>query len=235
MSRSQPTDRLPHPCRLWLEWHGETGAFRTYHRETKTRVTVPLPLTVLVLDQLATVGGWHDASASAIYANEVRDTRTDPMTVKAFKEGTIATGLYREIKETVHAAGGHFVSVVYIALKDEQGVLTLGAIQWKGAALRAWMEFTRDHRAHLYEQAVEVTGYEEGKKGRVVFRVPTFRLRPVSADTHAAAVAVDTTLQTYLRAYLERTQPASPERHEAVAEPDDGDRPREITDDDIPF
>ena len=114
MSRSNPQEHLSNPAVRWFEWNGEKGVIRFYDKDAKTNVDVPLPFTFLLLDQLATVRGWHDASASGIYANEVRDTTKDTLVVKSFKGGTIAEGLYKDIKADVNEprvtakTSGHF-------------------------------------------------------------------------------------------------------------------------------
>lgn len=237
MSRSRPTDHAPNPAVRWFEWTGESGSVRYYDRDTKTNITVPLPFSFLLLDQLATVKGWHEASQSGIYANEVRDTRRDVLVVKSFKEGTIAEGLYAAIKDRVNVAGGRFVANCYIAFKRDDA-LVLGSIRFKGAALGAWMEFTKAHRAELYKKAIDITGYTEGKKGRVIYRVPTFALRDVSESTSQIALALDAELQAYLDAYLART---TREQVETASTPvhDDADVDAAFTeppdDSDIPF
>ena len=205
MSRSNPTDNTPNPASRWFEWNGEAGAIRYYDRGTKTNVDVPLPFTFLLLDQLASVGGWHEPSSSGIYANAVRDTRQDVLLVKSFKGGTIAEGLYKAIKDTVGMAGGYFVADCYIAYRHE-GALTIGAIKFKGAALSAWMEFVKAHRADLYKKAIEIHGFTEGKKGRVIFRMPQFTLKALSDATNDEAILLDKQLQDYLTAYLARTK-----------------------------
>jgi hypothetical protein len=206
MSRSNPTENAPNPAVRWFEWTGEKGVVRYYDKTKEQNVEVELPFTFLLLDQLATVKGWHESSQSGIYSNEVRDTRADVMVVKAFKGGTIAEGLYKDIKDRVNVAGGRFNANCYIAFKGDDGDLTLGSLRFKGAALGAWMEFTKTHRADLYKKAIEIHGVSEGKKGRVIFKTPVFRMKDVSETTQNISVALDADLQTFLAAYLARTK-----------------------------
>lgn len=242
MSRSNPHVNAPNPAARWFEWNGETGVVRYYDKDAKKNVDVPLPFTFLLLDELASVRGWHDASESGIYSNEVRDTTKDMLVVKTFKGGTLAEGYYKAIKDRVNTQGGQFVANCYIAAKLETGV-TLCSLRFKGSSLGAWMEFRKAHRSQLYEQAVRIIGFTEGKKGRIVFRVPTFELKDVSAETNAAAVALDKTLQAYLDGYLQRktrdqadvesTEDHVEEYSQVVAGA--GEPTIELTDDDIPF
>ena len=252
MSRSNPSEHVSNPATRWFEWNGEKGLVRYYDKDKKENVDVPLPFTFLLLDQLASVRGWNDESSSGIYSNEVKDTTKDVLVVKAFKGGTIAEGLYKDIKLTVNAAGGSYTANCYLAYKGATGELQLACIRFKGAALGGWMEFTKDHRGDLYKGAIKIDGYSEGKKGRVIFRVPTFKMVPVSDETNDEATALDEELQDFLSAYLNRNRrdaadaAAEPPHHMSdedvaavgVGRPYSGDHsdyPAPVTDDDIPF
>lgn len=206
MSRSNPSEHLANPSTRWFEWHGEKGLIRYYNRETKVNVDVPLPFRFLLLDELASVRGWHDPSSSGIYSNEVRDTAAEILVVKSFKGGTIAEGLYKAIKDRVNAAGGDYTANCYIAYKADDNSYALGSLRLKGAALGGWMEFRKAHRSAIYQKAIRITGYTEGKKGKVTFRVPTFECFDVSADAEAAAVGLDKELQTFLGGYLKKNK-----------------------------
>lgn len=247
MSRSNPHENgSPNPAVRWFEWTGEKGLVRYYDKDAKQNVEVGSDFTFLLLDELGCVRGWHDPSDSGIYSNEVKDTRQDVLVVKSFKGGTLAEGLYKDIKDRVNTAGGHFNANCYIAFKNGQDELQIGSLRFKGAALGAWMDFRKEHRSELYKGAVSITGYTEGKKGRVVFRVPVFSVVKVSQETDQIAQGLDAELQEYLSAYLQknkRDQVESVARHvsdEEVAGSYGGDvelpdRMAPITDDDIPF
>jgi hypothetical protein len=219
MSRSNPVDTQPNPATTWFEWSGSSGDIRYYDKRDKKNVAVALPFTFILLDQLSTVKGWHDASESGIYANEVKDTRSEPFVVKAFKGGILAEGFYSQIRDRVIAHGGHFTANLYIAYKGETQ-LDIGSLQFKGAALGAWMEFNKENRADVFKKAVVIDGYNEGKKGQVVFRTPKFRLKEIAEDTNDQATDLDRQLQSYLASYFKRTriEQATPEQHEPEPE-----------------
>jgi hypothetical protein len=239
MSRSNPQDHLANPAVRWFEWNSETGGVRYYDKDAKTNVDVPLPFAFILLDQLSTVKGWHDASASGIYANEVRDVSQDVLIVKAFKGGVLAEGRYKTIKESIKSQGARFVANCYMAFKDATDGLVIGSLRFKGAALQAWMEFERANRGAVYAQAVTIDGSTEGQKGRVRFKSPTFKLTPVSTETNQIATALDRELQTFLTAYLRKTkqQQADQVGTEPQPEPElvTAGVTSELTDDDIPF
>jgi hypothetical protein len=247
MSRSNPTENsTPNPATRWFEWNGEHGVVRYYDKEAKKNVDVGTDFTFILLDQLGSVRGWHDASESGIYSNEVKDTRQEVLVVKAFKGGELATGIYKDIKDRVNTLGGQFVANCYIAYKNGSG-LSIGSLRLKGAALGAWMEFTKAHRADLYKKAVRINGFTEGKKGRIVFRVPVLKLAEISEATNQLATDLDRELQVFFDAYFKRTKREQVDvQHadETQAGGFDGgfvdDEPpsppvTELTDDDIPF
>lgn len=239
MSRSNPTDNLVNPAVRWFEWTGEHGQIRYYDKDAKQNIDVPLPFSFILLDQLGSVRGWHESSQSGIYSNEVRDTRQDALVVKAFKYGTIAEGLYREIKDRTNAAGGRFNTNLYIAFKHGDA-FDIGALRLKGAAMSAWIDFAKDHRQAIWKDAVTVTGFTEGKKGRVTFRVPIFGLKPLSDTSNQAAIGLDTHLQIFLKAYLAKNKKeqvdTTPEAPDFELPPTESDFGAALADaDDIPF
>lgn len=221
MSRSNPSDAAHNPATRWFEFaSGEEGGYvQFYDKETEKQVPIGSAeqgssFTFLLLDELATVKGWHEESGSGIFSNEVRDTRQDTLVVRSFKGGELASGLYADIRDSIIAAGGHFVASCYIAFRDAHNVLRMGNIRFKGAALAAWMEFKRECPSKkdtngktikaYYVDAVRIEGFEQQKKGRVTYRVPVFELTAVGEDTNKQAMDLDAELQAYLADYLKR-------------------------------
>lgn len=220
MSRSNPTEAARNPSTRWFQFaSGADGGFVRYY-DKDAKANVPLgdaqnggKFMFILLDELATVNGWHDPSASSIYANEVRDTRQDAFVVKSFKGGELVSGLYASIKDRIGALGGHYVSSCYIAYKDGD-VLKLGNIHFKGAALSTWMEFKKQCPTKkdangktvkaYYVDAVKIEGFEQQKKGGTTFRVPKFGIAPLSPETNKQAIDLDTELQAFLTDYLKR-------------------------------
>lgn len=233
MSRSNPTDQGSHPCSRWHEWDGSLGQVRYYDKQTKTNIPIKGDFTFILLDQLSVIKGWHDASDSGITSNEVRDTTTDPFVVKAFEGGVLASGIYQNIRDRVVALGAHFTTNCYIAYKDG-AILSIGSLQLKGAALNAWVEFKKKHRSELYTKAVRISGFEEGKKGKITFRVPKFFISDISPETNEKALALDAELQHYLNKYLARPKQeqaeATPPAQAPASKPVEDERPAEVVD-----
>lgn len=251
MSRSNPTDGVRNPATRWFTWAGggDQGYVEWYDKDAKENRRVDGAFTFLLLDELSTVKGWHEASESSIYANEVRDLRQETLVVRSFKGGELATGLYADIRDKIVAKGGHYHDSIYIAYKEGES-LKLGNLGLKGAALSAWMEFKKSAPSKkgadgkslkaYFVDAVTIGGYLDGKKGGTKFRTPTFALKTVSEETNAQAVALDADLQSFLADYLKRPK-AEAVSAPAIEEPppsDNAPNPARHFDDfadDIPF
>ena len=192
------------PSTKFLQWKSNEKCFEFYNKETQQKVSVPLPFKFLVLDEMHTVSGWNDASSSGIFSNEVKFISKEIMTVKPFKGNEIAKGLYKDIKEKIVAAGGHYVKSIYIMLEDG----SLANLQLKGSAVQKWGEFTQKTRNRLPDEWVQVTKAIEGKKGAVKFFTPDFSFeRSITEDEAMQADEAFNVLETYLKAYLVKAEP----------------------------
>lgn len=237
MSRSNPTDGVRNPSTRWFEWAGgsDGGYVRYYDKEKKEHIKVE-SFAFLLLDELSTVKGWHEASESAIFSNEVRDTRQEVFVVKSFKGGELASGIYTSIRDRIVAMGGHYCASIYLAYKDGED-LKIGNLSLKGAAAGAWMEFKRGAATKkdsngksikaYFVDAVKIAGYDQQKKGGTVYRVPKFTLAPVAEATNQQAVALDAELQAFFTDYFKRPKAeakAPTEEHQATTPDSNGDR-----------
>ncbi len=246
MSLSNPNaNGHPNPSSRWFEWSGQDGVISYYDKEEKKQVFVTLPFTFILMDELSAIKGWHIGSDSGIYSNEVRNISEHVLTVKTFKKEVLAEGLYKEIKERIKFIGAHFTANLYVAFKRDNGVLDIGIIRFKGAALGSWMEFRKNNRYQMYkDKAIRIEGFTEGKKGAITYRMPKFSMTAMASTTIEAAIELDRTLQVYFNGYFSRKQEQSqpvvtatgtdvdtsfdPDVYAGIAEDF-------ITDDDIPF
>lgn len=211
------------PSKKFISWKSNGKNFSYYDRDLKENVLIELPFRFLVLDELHSVSGWNDATSSGIYSNEVKFISKEPMTVKPFKGNEIAKGLYKDIKDKIVAAGGHYVKSIYIMLEDG----SLANLQLKGSAVQAWGEFTQKTRSRLTDEWVQVATAKEGKKGAVKFNVPEFTFLKSLSDLEAEqADTAFNTLEAYLKTYLAKSEPIP-----IVEEVDDV----EVDDDDLEF
>lgn len=227
MSRSNPTDNSPNPCKRWFEWNGEKGNLRYYDKEAGENVEVDLPFHFILLDRLCCITGWHNNSESGIYSNEVRDTQGETLVVKAFKmKEPIASGFYQDVRDKVKANGGKFTINTYVAYTNGQQELTLGSLRMHGAAMSAWIEFEKDKavRPVLYKKGIVIASTVHGEKGsgkkKIEWESPVFELVDVPPLINDLATEIDSQrLQPYLTAYFKRN------RTEQAAPSEPGDEP----------
>jgi len=208
------------PATKFIDWKSNDKSFSFYDKENKVNVPIPLPFKFVTLDEMHTVKGWSDSCQSAIYSNEVKFISKEVMTVKPFKGNEIAKGLYSEIKEKVKAAGAHYVKSIYVMLEDG----SLANIQLKGAACQSWGDFTNKNRTRLPDEWVTVKSATEGKKGAVKYYTPdfTFDKSLTEAEMEQADEAFGI-LETYLKAYLVKTEPIAQDEDLLGNDPDGDD------------
>jgi hypothetical protein len=209
------------PATKFIEWKSNDKCFNYYDKEAQKNVEIPLPFKFLVLDELHTIKGWNDASSSNIYSNEVKFISKEVMTVKPFKGNEIAKGYYKDIKDKVVAAGGHYTKSIYVMLEDG----SLANISLKGSGVQKWGDFTQKTRNRLADEWVIVASAEDGKKGAVKFSTPSFSFANSINDEEAnMADEAFNILESYLKTYLAKAEPAIVEEEEDDFEPtmDDG-------------
>lgn len=201
--RSAFTTPQSNPATKIIDWKSNDKCFSFYDKKTSLNELIPLPFKFLVLDELHTIKGWNDPTSSGIFSNEVKFISKEVMTVKPFKGNEIAKGLYKDIKEKVQAAGGHYVKSVYIMLEDG----SLANLQLKGSAVQKWGEFTQKTRSRLPDEWVQVESALEGKKGAVKFTTPEFSfLKSISESENELADNAFNILELYLKAYLVKSE-----------------------------
>jgi hypothetical protein len=207
------------PATKFIEWKSNEKCFNYYDKEAQKNIAIPLPFKFLTLDELHTIKGWNDASGSNIFSNEVKYISKDIMTVKPFKGNEIAKGIYKDIKDKIVAAGGHYTKSVYIMLEDG----TIANIQLKGSAVQAWGDFTQKTRSRLSDEWVSVKTAKDGKKGTVKFSIPEFTFDgTLNDDQNAQADEVFNQLEAYLKTYLAKAEPAIVEEEDFEPTVDDG-------------
>lgn len=191
------------PASKFLDWKSNDKCFEYYDKEEQKKVQLSLPFKFLVLDELHTIKGWNDASSSSIFSNEVKYISKEPMTVKPFKGNEIAKGLYKDIKDKVVAAGGHYTKSIYIMLESGE----LANLQLKGSAVQKWGDFTQKTRNRLADEWISVSKAIEGKKGAVKFFTPDFSFaKSLSSEESIQADECFNVLENYLKTYLTKVE-----------------------------
>lgn len=190
---------MTNPSTCFMDWKSNDKCFSYWSKADEKEIQQALPFKFLLLDELHTVGGWHDGSQSRIHSNEVKFIGKQEMTVKAFKGGVLAKGMYSEIKENAKNAGGHYLKSIYIMLEDN----SLANIKLKGSAVKEWGDFTQANRAKLSGQWIEINKAIEGKKGAVKFSTPEFAMgKPLTPEEEINADNCFDILESFLKTYL---------------------------------
>lgn len=198
MSRSNPNESLTNPATKFIEWSGDKGEFKYYDKEKKEQVFIKLPFSFIVLDTLSTCKGFDDGTQMGYYSNEIRNTKTDILTVRN-KKGIVFTGLYENAKEKLGSKGLKYYQSVYVAIKEGK-TLVLANLQLGGSGLSPFIEFSKENK--VTEIAVIVKTSTPKKKGKSNYFEPNYEVMPVSEATNKVATALDVELQEYLKAYL---------------------------------
>jgi hypothetical protein len=199
----RPTSESSNPATKFLQWKSNDKCFSYYDKGKGENVLVPLPLKFVFLEHYHTIKGWNDKTESGIYSNEVFLIGQEPLNVRAFKGGEIASGLYSDIRNKVKDAGGVYHRSVYVMLEDG----TIGNVQFKGSAVSSYSDFFKEHRNHIENDSwCLVSSAKEGKKGAVKFTTPEFELgeKTSKADEKQISEAVSE-LQEYMSQYFSPT------------------------------
>lgn len=245
------------PSKRFVEFNGEKGVFTYYDKEKKEDVTMPWPVSFLVLDQRHTVKGWNKANNSAIFSNEVLDINEEEMDVRTFKGDNkgIAKGLYPKIKDKVKAAGGKYVRSVYVMLFiKETNTWEMSNIAFKGACSFEWNEFLNNMTVNKYNAMIFVkkNDVEARTMGNVNYFVPKFSVKELSKDNSDQNVLLtqadkeDMVLQDYFAGKVKEdngsrstAQPESTKKETVAQEPSNEANPFDVEgddeDDDLPF
>lgn len=204
MARISHTNEAPkraNPTSKYLEWKSNDKSFSYYDKEAGENVKVELPLKFLFLQNYHTVKGWNDASESGIYSNEVFYIGSEPMTVRSFKGGVIAEGLYKDIKPTITAAGGKYNRSIYVMLEDG----TVANISLKGSGVRQWSDFKEANENLIDNQWIEVLTSNDEKKGSIKYSTPEFTVGAnLTKQDSAKADDVAAELKAYLDGYFKK-------------------------------
>jgi len=181
------------PCKRFMSWSSNDKCFTYYDKEKAENVKVELPIRFIRLKELSTVKGWHDASSSGIFSNEVVNLFTDELNVRAFKGGDLVKGLYSKIKPSVIQTGGHYEKSIYAL----DGTGELVNIALKGSGVSAWSDFLeKEGTDRLLNEWVIVDNAIDMQKGSIKYSVPSFAfLKELNSDEQEEA---DTKYRTFM-------------------------------------
>jgi len=207
----RPTQKSSNPAQKFLEWKSNKKSFSFYDKEKGENVEVALPVKFMFLEHYHNVKGWSDSAQSGMYSNEVYAISTQPLNVKLFKGGSIASGLYKEIKEQVLRSGGKYHRSIYVVLEDG----TMANLQLKGSAVAEYSEFYKNNN-HLFDTKwIEINSTVDGKKGSISFSSPEFTMgSAISKADDKVAIEKAKELQEYVNNYTSDSNPSILEAEE---------------------
>ena len=229
MSLSDP--RLKNPAKKFISWSGSKGKFYYYDSENEVNVFFETDIYVIPLDELSTIKGFHDRSQSGIYSNEVKNTTKEPLIVKSFKGGTIATGLYQDIKGKLE--GGDYAKSVYCAMiipvVGDKTELELVNLSLHGSSIGPWI----DAKISVDSGNVIILkpSTEQLKKGATIYFAPKIVKSKVRQDILERCIQMDVELQEYLKGYLSKPI----EKTEQITDSQQPEKNNYIQEDDLPF
>lgn len=205
MSLSQPKSK--NPATKFIDWSGSKGQFKYYDKEAGKDVYFEKEIYIVPLDEFSTIKGFHDASTSGIFSNEVRYLKKDILTVRAFKGGELAKGLYSDIKGNLQ--GGKFARSTYAVLvtpagKDKTPVLELVNISFYGSALGSYI----DSKINVDSgQIIKLSpSTDQKKKGQTIYFEPKIEKQKVRKDILESCIEFDLQLQKYMKSYLSQNE-----------------------------
>lgn len=198
MSFSNPT--LTNPAQHFFEWKGGEGKLEFYDKEKKERITMPLPIEFIVLDELAKITGYSKPDKSGYYSNEVRNSAKEKFTVK-IKGNIVFTGFYKNSQGIAQVPkGASYAKSIYIAHKTKAGEYIIGNITAAGSARSAWFDFIKKHV--VGNGKVIMTKGAQQESGTGPFYPPEFTYEHLTPEDYEAAMRLDKELQIYLNQYF---------------------------------
>lgn len=191
------------PTTKFFTWKSNEKTFSYYDRETGMNQLVELPFKFLFLQHYHCVKGWHDASNSSIYSNEVYYIGSEDIRVSASKGGLIAEGLYKEIKPRVVASGGRYHRSIYIVLEDG----SLANLSVKGSVVKEWSDYFDSQKNVIDNNWIVVNQFTESKKGSVKYTTPVFNTGdPIGEEMGKAADSAAAYLEAYLKSSIKKDE-----------------------------
>lgn len=200
-AHTNESSKSANPTTKYLAWKSVEKQFSYYDKASGDNIAVELPLRFVFLQHYHTIKGWNDSTQTGIYSNEVFYIGKENLNVQTFKGKKIASGLYKDIKPDVVAAGGKYHRSVYVMLEDG----SIANIALKGAVVKEWSDFMEASRNLIDNQWVEVTSTKDEKKGSVKYSVPVFSLsKPLTVDQSNQADSAAGALKGHMDSYFSR-------------------------------
>lgn len=189
------------PANLRLTWSSAESSFKCYDCTTQIKSLLN-NVEFAILEESTSVCGFHEAQNLGIFSNEVKNLKTQALSVRT-KNGVIIEGYYADIKDK-WGKGPAFCKNVYVQLKSGE----IASIQLSGAALKAYFDFREANRGKITKNWIGLSGVNALKKGSVSYNVPIFDKKAlISAKEDVSLNANYEIVNNYLKAIVDDAPP----------------------------
>jgi len=232
MSLSSP--KKTSPVSRYIEWKGGSGKFRYWDKEKESEVFIEGPIYIVVLDELSCITGFDVDKGKGIFSNEVHNLNEEQLVVGYMGGGSIANGLYKEIKGSF-PAGAKYAKSVYAALIDpDSSELELVNFKLYGSSVGPWIEAKIGDEGNVIVLTCDPV---QQTKGATKYYQPLVKKSKRREDILARCVDMDKDLQLYLYSPKPDSFKADYKQHNVYEEPALTPEPENtsVVEDDLPF
>lgn len=204
MSRTNPEQTLSSPVQVNVTFNGADGKWVFYDKETREQ-EVKDKLFFIYLTRMHSVDGFNEKENTGIYANQVSNLQKEELKVKMRGHGTVAEGLWADIKDEIKEKGGKYAQITYGMLVPEK---KMARITLSGESVSAWFEFVQKQggQKHVDESdyvcMCDTKNNEAKKRGSVNYNRPLFEAKDITKDKKGL-LADAYTMTTEIEAYFD--------------------------------
>lgn len=160
MSRNNRGSGSSSPVKKYLSFKAGIGEMTYYDKDKKEDVYVD-SLDLVLVDDLASVGGFNEAESSGFNSNLLNpyDTGKKEFTVKCRVGGQyreLITGIWKEIKNEGVIKGSKFARNLF-AIADVGDGKELIKLELIGAGLSPWLDLLDDASDDIYDKVIRIT------------------------------------------------------------------------------
>lgn len=199
------TESAPNPSKHFIQWKSKNAQFSYYDKETKEDVMLKSPFSFIPLSICSTLKGYNHKKEKTYISNEVKNLKTDVLTVTSYdkdkKRKVEYQGLYEDIKENLDQNIKFTVSL-YAGIKGDDKKLKLVNLQLNGAGLHHWFDFTKNN--DIWKNAVKVAKTTDERNGTVDYKAPVYEAMKISEEMDVEAAVLQEEITAYLTEYFKK-------------------------------
>jgi hypothetical protein len=166
---------------LFIDFSGKHGYYTAYNKQSKAKYKVDLE-DFIYLESFNVMSG-YDEKHGWIASNPLKDVQQEKVSVYTQHNGTIASGLYAEIKDRLPQSA-KFALQIYGCYATESNVLL--QITLARTALQSWINFTLKN-PHYVRSTIKIEDPKLMGKGENKYYVPNFSCVLTTAEQEIQA------------------------------------------------